>query len=269
MNKTWIGSPNYDTNRKPIQYIVIHWFGVGSLQGADNRFLDDASDVSAHYAVEDEIIHQYVREEHVAYHAGNYAINQASIGIEHSATVERDATEQTYITSAKLIREICDKHNIPIDSDHIVPHNRYRATQCPGTMDIAKLIEMAKGGAEDSTSAWASQADRMLQEAFIRSITTSDRREDYLKDDAFKVRLFDHIDTQEGTKQAQAQEIIGLKDVNKQQAEMIATKDAQLQAQQKEIERLDEALERCEGNVPSVNVPQWFRDWLDWLAKIT
>lgn len=142
----WIGSPNYDTNRKPIDRVVIHWFGAGNQAGADATF-QKPSGTSAHYSVEDTTVHQYVKEEHVAYHAGNYAMNQRSIGIEHSATPDRPATEATYQTAGKLLGEICARHNIPLDREHIIKHSEVpRATQCCGTIDIDKLISIAKGG---------------------------------------------------------------------------------------------------------------------------
>jgi hypothetical protein len=37
MTITWKGSPNRDTNRKPIDRVVIHWLGVGTLDPANNR----------------------------------------------------------------------------------------------------------------------------------------------------------------------------------------------------------------------------------------
>lgn len=142
----WIGSPNYDTNRKTIDRVVIHWFGVGNQAGADATFQKKGG-TSAHYSVEDTTIHQYVKEEHVAYHAGNYAMNQRSIGVEHSATPDRPATEATYQTAGKLLGEICGRHNIPLDREHIIKHSEVpRATQCCGTIDIDKLIAIAKGG---------------------------------------------------------------------------------------------------------------------------
>jgi len=143
MTIKFIGSPNYDSNRKPIKRIIIHWFGVGNLASADAQF-QKLSGTSAHYGIEDNVIHQYVKETDVAYHAGNYAINQESIGIEHSATTDRPASDATYETSGKLIAEICKRYNIPLTREFIEPHNKYRATQCPGTMDIDKLIKLAK-----------------------------------------------------------------------------------------------------------------------------
>lgn len=144
MNITWIGSPNFDSNRTDISRIVIHWFGMGTLAGADATF-QKPSGTSAHYAISDNIIHQYVKEENTAYHAGNYAVNQRSIGLEHDANPDKPLSEQSYQTSAKLIAEICLRYNIPIDRQHIIKHSEVKATQCPGTIDLDKLIKLAKG----------------------------------------------------------------------------------------------------------------------------
>lgn len=141
----WIGSPNFDTSRKPIDRVVIHWFGAGNQAGADAQF-QKPNGTSAHYSVEDSSIHQYVKEEHTAYHAGVYAMNQRSIGIEHSATPDRPATEATYQTAGKLLGEICRRYNIPFDRSHIIKHSEVpKATQCCGTIDIDKLITIAQG----------------------------------------------------------------------------------------------------------------------------
>src|SRR3990167_417454 len=149
MNITWKGSPNKDANRKPIDRIVIHWFGIGTLESANARFQNASSKVSAHYGISNKTIYQWVKEDEVAYHAGNYAMNQRSIGIEHDATSQDDASphnasEDTYKTSAELVKDICNRHSIPIDREHIIGHKEVSATQCPGTLDIDRIIAMAK-----------------------------------------------------------------------------------------------------------------------------
>lgn len=149
MQITWVGSPNFDKNRTKIDRVVIHWFGVGKQAQADAEF-QKANGTSAHYSVEDGNVHQYVKEEHVAYHAGNYAFNQRSIGIEHSAEPTRAASDATYETSGRLIAEICGRQGIPIDRTHIIKHSEVpRATQCPGTIDIDRLINIAKNGGQN------------------------------------------------------------------------------------------------------------------------
>lgn len=148
--KQTIPSSNYDKSRKPITHIVIHWI-VGNLASADATFKNPARNASAHYGIEDSTIFQWVNEAHTAYHAGNYAYNQKSIGIEHSAAPDRPASEATYQTSGKLIAEIAKRYSIPLDRAHIVGHKEVSATQCPGTMDIDKLISIAKGGVNVDT----------------------------------------------------------------------------------------------------------------------
>ena len=143
MNITWIGSPNFDKTRKPIKQVVIHWI-VGNLASADAQFQKTTPGTSAHYGVEDETIHQYVKEEHTAYAVGVYARNQETISIEHSASSDRPASDKTYETSGKLIADICQRNNIPIDRSRIIGHKEIKATQCPGTIDIDRLINLAK-----------------------------------------------------------------------------------------------------------------------------
>ncbi len=144
MAPTWKGSPNYSKDRKAIDRVVMHWFGVGTLESANARFQNPEAQSSAHYGISDTRIWQWVKEEHVAWHAGNYPMNQRSIGIEHDATTTKDATEATYQTSAQLLREICNRYTIPLDRKHIIGHREVSATQCPGTLDIDRIISLAK-----------------------------------------------------------------------------------------------------------------------------
>ena len=146
MEIKWIGSPNFDKNRVKIDRVVIHWFGAGNQAGADAQFQKATPGTSAHYSVENDSVHQYVKEENVAYHAGNYAMNQRSIGIEHSAEPNRPASDKTYEIAGRLLGEICKRHDIPLDRTHIIKHAEVKATQCPGTMDLERLISIAKQG---------------------------------------------------------------------------------------------------------------------------
>ena len=134
---------NYTHSRwKPVTHIVIHWI-VGSLASADATFKNPSRNASAHYGVENKNVHQWVKETHIAWHAGS--ANPYSIGIEHSAAPGRKATSATYQSSGELVRKIAKKYKIPLTTSRINPHNKYMATQCPGTMDIKKIISIAKG----------------------------------------------------------------------------------------------------------------------------
>jgi N-acetyl-anhydromuramyl-L-alanine amidase AmpD len=126
MKVTWIGSPNYWAGRtQKVNKIVSHWM-AGNLASADRVFQDTNRQTSAHYGIEDEVIHQYVRDEDTAWHARQ--ANPFTIGIEHSAQPGRDASAKTLETSAKLIASLAKKYGIEINSETIVPHNLYVAT---------------------------------------------------------------------------------------------------------------------------------------------
>jgi hypothetical protein len=143
----FIQSPNVAKGRggKKIDLVVIHWFGLGTMDGAINSFKNPSRQASAHYLVSGSRIVQMVDESDTAWHCGVYAVNQRSIGIEHDATTDHDLSEESYRTAGKLLREICGRNSIPLDRDHIKGHREIKATQCPGTIDIDKLISIAKG----------------------------------------------------------------------------------------------------------------------------
>lgn len=140
----WIGSPNYTQGRQgsPIDRIVIHWM-VGTLASTDAVFQDTSRGTSAHYGVQDNTVHQYVRDTDTAYHAGTWPMNIRSIGIEHSAAPGRDASPQTIETSAQLIAAKCREFGIPCDRGHIIKHSEVIATACPGTIPIDALVARA------------------------------------------------------------------------------------------------------------------------------
>jgi N-acetylmuramoyl-L-alanine amidase CwlA len=153
MNIKWFGANanNYTVGRSgaTIKKIVIHWI-VGTLESADATFANPDRKASAHYGIGDTDIHQYVDEKDTAWHASNWILNTESIGIEHEGGwLLQDGTrakpsEQTHETSAQLVADICRRHSIPIDREHIRLHNESSATTCPGTLDVNKIIERAK-----------------------------------------------------------------------------------------------------------------------------
>lgn len=141
MKIVWKGSPNFSKGRggKKIKYIVIHWI-VGKLSAADAVFASTARQSSAHYAVGNGVVHQYVAEENTAWHCGVFASNQESIGIEHEGGPTLPITDGVYKTSAELIASIWKRHGIiPLRK-----HSEFKATQCPGTLDLARLERLAR-----------------------------------------------------------------------------------------------------------------------------
>ena len=139
---------NADNNRTTIDRIVIHHNAGTSDEGARRTwYVSTGVGTSAHYQVTPNKIWGCIGEESVAYHAGKYSMNQRSIGIEHLNSTGAPSwliAEETYNNSAKLIADICERYNIPIDRKHIIKHSEVYATACPGGIDIDKLIRMAK-----------------------------------------------------------------------------------------------------------------------------
>ncbi|MET3697142.1 N-acetylmuramoyl-L-alanine amidase [Bacillus oleivorans] len=122
---------NYDIANRPydgleIRYIIIHNI-EGSAQSAINHFRNK-SYVSANYVIDSTTgkITQMVKPEDVAWQAGNWYFNMHSIGIEHegyAATGYDWYSEQMYRSSAKLVKYLAEKYDIPLDRQHILGHD--------------------------------------------------------------------------------------------------------------------------------------------------
>ncbi|WP_394940979.1 N-acetylmuramoyl-L-alanine amidase [Psychromicrobium sp. YIM B11713] len=143
---TWVPSPSFSEGREDrsgtvntVDFIVIHYI-VGTLAAADQVFSQEESQVSAHYGIGEGQIHQYVREQDTAWHAGNFTMNTKSIGIEHSADTDRAPDESTYKNSIELCVSLCEKYRLD-PRTAIIPHSQVVATLCPGTVDINRIIE--------------------------------------------------------------------------------------------------------------------------------
>jgi hypothetical protein len=118
---------DYSRGRGDITKVVIHTM-EGTYAGSISWFQNCSASVSAHYNIRssDGEITQMVQEEDVAWHAGHWETNKASIGIEHEGYVSQPSTWYTdamYRESAALVRDICDRYGIPKDRAHIIGHN--------------------------------------------------------------------------------------------------------------------------------------------------
>lgn len=120
-------SSNYtNDSRTSVSKVVIHTV-QGSYSGAISWFQNSSAQVSAHYVVRssDGQITQSVGEEDIAWHAGHWDTNEASIGIEHEGYVEDPGkwyTDAMYRQSAALVADICDRYGIPKDRSHVIGH---------------------------------------------------------------------------------------------------------------------------------------------------
>ncbi|GAA0606254.1 N-acetylmuramoyl-L-alanine amidase [Virgibacillus siamensis] len=127
---------NYDLANRPqdgldINYIIIHDIEGTYMEGI-NTFLSQ-SYVSAHYVLRstDGQITEMVRPDDVAWHAGNWYVNYHSIGLEHAGVAVEGAewySEQMYHASARLVRYLAERYDIPLDRQHILGHD-----EVPGT----------------------------------------------------------------------------------------------------------------------------------------
>ncbi|MEU5188530.1 N-acetylmuramoyl-L-alanine amidase [Streptomyces klenkii] len=127
-------SANWRRASRPDDYavdrVVIHVV-QGSYGDALRVFRDPLHEAAAHYVVrKDGHVAQTVRELDVAFHSGNRAFNERSIGIEHEGYVDRPAgfTDAMYAASARLAADICARYGIPVDRTHLVAHS-----EVPGT----------------------------------------------------------------------------------------------------------------------------------------
>ncbi|HEU4913931.1 MAG TPA: peptidoglycan recognition family protein [Candidatus Saccharimonadales bacterium] len=124
---------NYDEANRPqdtkVKYIVIH-DTEGSYESSIAWFQDPRSYVAAHYVIRssDGEITQMVKTKDIGWHAGNWYMNMHSIGVEHEGFAAEGATwysEAMYRSSAKLVRYLANKYDIPLDREHIVGHEQY------------------------------------------------------------------------------------------------------------------------------------------------
>ena len=157
-----------------IDYIIIH-DTEGGWQGTLN-LVQDPTYVSWQYTMRSSDGHtwQHVKANDVAWHAGNWYVNMHSIGIEHEGFAAQGATwytEALYRNSAKLVRYLAAKNNIPLDRAHIIGHDQIPGTipshgraACTGTRD-----RTGTGSATSTCSARRSRASRCSRSRSARS----------------------------------------------------------------------------------------------------
>ncbi|GAA3433043.1 peptidoglycan recognition protein family protein [Kutzneria kofuensis] len=120
---------NYDTSNRPatqkIDYIVIH--DTEADWATTLKLIQDPKYVSWNYTIrsQDGHVDQHVLAKNVAWHAGNWYVNSRSIGIEHEGFLAQTGwyTEAMYRSSAKLVRYLAARYQIPLDRQHILGHD--------------------------------------------------------------------------------------------------------------------------------------------------
>jgi N-acetylmuramoyl-L-alanine amidase len=131
---------------KDIDIIVVH-VAQGSYAGTIKWFERARSNVSAHYVVSRKgKVAQCVRNEDIAWHAGNWPYNKRSIGIEHEGYASVPKTARQYRSSARLAAYLSRRLGIPVDRHHIIGHRDVPGvnTACPGRFDFARYLRLIK-----------------------------------------------------------------------------------------------------------------------------
>lgn len=170
----------FDSNRLPITKVVIHSTAC-TLQQAINTFSSPNAQTSAHYIVDmDGKLYAGLEEYSVAYHSGNYEMNQKSIGIENVWYNGIHPSDELYAKSAALVKDICNFYKLPIDKTTIIPHNQVVPTGCPNEISVDKIISLANGTPMNNDSKKATQVDQALTFYKTNGVITDDNSNNYL-----------------------------------------------------------------------------------------
>ncbi|WP_243769101.1 N-acetylmuramoyl-L-alanine amidase [Streptomyces cyanogenus] len=140
----WLGAPyeeigdseygNHDLadrpRDQPIEYIVIH--DTEAELPSMFQTVQDPTESSWHYSIRssDGHVTQHIRTKDEAWHSGSQFVNARSIGIEHEGFLTQPGTwytERMYRSSARLVRYLADKYDIPLDRQHIFGHDNVPA----------------------------------------------------------------------------------------------------------------------------------------------
>ena len=109
----WLPQPDYTAGRDghPIKYVIVH-----IAQGTAEEYLQNPNPpASTHYTVaRDGKVYQGVREKDTAWQAGNWPINQQSIGIEHDGFNTQPWTDAEKAADRNLVIDICQRNRIPL-----------------------------------------------------------------------------------------------------------------------------------------------------------
>ncbi|MFB7368486.1 N-acetylmuramoyl-L-alanine amidase [Streptomyces sp. NPDC056222] len=126
---------NHDKGNRPasqsIEYIVVH--DTEATWDVTLKLVQDPTYVSWQYSLRssDGHIAQHLPLKDVGWHAGNWFVNAKSVGLEHEGFLTAPDswyTEAMYRTSARLVRYLAQRYDIPLDRQHILGHDNVPGT---------------------------------------------------------------------------------------------------------------------------------------------
>jgi len=135
-----------------ITKICIHHAATNKISTLDAVITNSARQVSVHYGIQNNIIHQYVKEKDIAWHATNWNCNKVSVGIEvvnstlrvNGRDTDADSWKVSDITLSNLIKLVADiakRNNLGklVKGKNLVWHSMYVNTFCPGNYLRSKM----------------------------------------------------------------------------------------------------------------------------------
>ncbi|HWT40487.1 MAG TPA: N-acetylmuramoyl-L-alanine amidase [Dongiaceae bacterium] len=156
---------NYTPNRKEwggsISEIVIHHAATTDFDGIGATFKNQTRGASAHYGVgTNSNVDQYVDENDIAWHAGNWGHNTRSIGIENvniSGAPDWNIAGQTFATLVELVHDIAQRNGLLplVVGKNLFGHNDVsdKRTECPGQLEgmLQQLADKVNAGEAGGT----------------------------------------------------------------------------------------------------------------------
>ncbi|MEU9701715.1 N-acetylmuramoyl-L-alanine amidase [Streptomyces sp. NPDC047981] len=126
---------NHDMADRPasqsIDYIVVH--DTEATWDVTLKLVQDPTYVSWQYSLRssDGHIAQHLPLKDVGWHAGNWFVNAKSVGLEHEGFLTAPDswyTEAMYRSSARLVRYLARRYDIPLDRQHVLGHDNVPGT---------------------------------------------------------------------------------------------------------------------------------------------
>ncbi|QGZ52711.1 N-acetylmuramoyl-L-alanine amidase [Streptomyces sp. QHH-9511] len=126
---------NHDKGDRPesqdIDYIIVH--DTEASWDVTLKLVQDPTYVSWQYSLRssDGHIAQHLPLKDVGWHAGNWFVNAKSVGLEHEGFLTAPDswyTEAMYRTSARLVRYLAQRYDIPLDRQHVLGHDNVPGT---------------------------------------------------------------------------------------------------------------------------------------------
>ncbi|MFF9912535.1 N-acetylmuramoyl-L-alanine amidase [Streptomyces sp. NPDC013457] len=126
---------NHDKADRPasqsIEYIVVH--DTEASWDVTLQLVQDPTYVSWQYSLRssDGHVAQHLPLKDVGWHAGNWFVNAKSVGLEHEGFLTAPDswyTEAMYRSSARLVRYLAQRYDIPLDRRHVLGHDNVPGT---------------------------------------------------------------------------------------------------------------------------------------------